>query len=52
VGDPTRDRLLDLLLVGGPGAATSLSEQLPVSRQAIVVIRLSTKTTLERRIAV
>ena len=35
VGDPTRRRILDLLLTGGNGTATSLSEQLPVTRQAI-----------------
>ena len=35
VGDPTRRRMLDLLLVGGQGTATSLSEQLPVTRQAV-----------------
>ena len=35
VGDPTRRRLLDLLLVDGAGTATSLSDQLPVSRQAV-----------------
>jgi DNA-binding transcriptional ArsR family regulator len=35
VGDPTRRRMLDLLLVDGTGTATSLSEQLPVSRQAV-----------------
>jgi DNA-binding transcriptional ArsR family regulator len=35
VGDPTRRRVLDLLLVGGHGTATSLSEQLPVTRQAV-----------------
>ena len=35
VGDPTRRRMLDLLLVDGHGTATSLSEQLPVSRQAV-----------------
>jgi DNA-binding transcriptional ArsR family regulator len=35
VGDPTRRRLLDLLLVEGTGTATSLSEQLPVTRQAV-----------------
>jgi ArsR family transcriptional regulator, cadmium/lead-responsive transcriptional repressor len=35
VGDPTRRRMLDLLLADGHGTATSLSEQLPVSRQAI-----------------
>ncbi|WBQ03215.1 ArsR/SmtB family transcription factor [Kribbella sp. CA-293567] len=35
VGDPTRRRMLDLLLADGVGTATSLSEQLPVTRQAI-----------------
>ncbi|MGH3680081.1 MAG: ArsR/SmtB family transcription factor [Natronosporangium sp.] len=35
VGDPTRRRLLDLLLSDGGGTATSLSEQLPVTRQAV-----------------
>jgi len=35
VGDPTRRRLLDLLLADGGGTATSLSEQLPVTRQAV-----------------
>lgn len=35
VGDPTRRRMLDLLLSGGAGTATSLSEQLPVTRQAV-----------------
>jgi DNA-binding transcriptional ArsR family regulator len=35
VGDPTRRRMLDLLLVDGAGTATSLSEQLPVTRQAV-----------------
>ncbi|GAB3833103.1 ArsR/SmtB family transcription factor [Kribbella italica] len=35
IGDPTRRRLLDLLLSDGPGTATSLSEQLPVTRQAV-----------------
>ncbi|HEY8547198.1 MAG TPA: helix-turn-helix domain-containing protein [Acidimicrobiales bacterium] len=35
VGDPTRRRLLDLLLSEGVGTATSLSEQLPVTRQAV-----------------
>ena len=35
VGDPTRRRMLDLLLVAGVGTATSLSEQLPVTRQAV-----------------
>lgn len=34
VGDPTRRRLIDLLM-DGPGTATSLSEQLPISRQAV-----------------
>jgi DNA-binding transcriptional ArsR family regulator len=35
VGDPTRRRMLDLLLTNGDGTATSLSEHLPVTRQAI-----------------
>jgi predicted transcriptional regulator len=35
VGDPTRRRMLDLLLANGGGTATSLSEQLPVTRQAV-----------------
>ena len=35
IGDPTRRRLLDLLLTDGPGTATSLSAHLPVTRQAI-----------------
>jgi DNA-binding transcriptional ArsR family regulator len=35
IGDPTRRRMLDLLLVEGEGTATALSSQLPVSRQAV-----------------
>jgi DNA-binding transcriptional ArsR family regulator len=35
VGDPMRRRMLDLLLAGGGGTATSLAEQLPVTRQAV-----------------
>jgi DNA-binding transcriptional ArsR family regulator len=35
VGDPTRRRLLDRLLSDGAGTATSLSEHLPVTRQAV-----------------
>lgn len=35
IGDPTRRRMLDLLLIDGVGTATSLSEQLPVTRQAV-----------------
>jgi predicted transcriptional regulator len=35
MGDPTRRRMLDLLLVDGFGTATTLSEQLPVTRQAV-----------------
>jgi ArsR family transcriptional regulator, cadmium/lead-responsive transcriptional repressor len=34
IGDPTRRRMLDLLLAG-EGTATSLSAQLPVTRQAV-----------------
>lgn len=35
IGDPTRRRMLDLLLATGAGTATSLSEHLPVTRQAV-----------------
>jgi ArsR family transcriptional regulator, cadmium/lead-responsive transcriptional repressor len=35
VGDPTRRRIVDLLLVEGDGTATTLSEHLPVTRQAV-----------------
>jgi DNA-binding transcriptional ArsR family regulator len=35
VGDPTRRRMLDLLLSEGSGTATSLSQRLPVTRQAV-----------------
>lgn len=35
VGDPMRRRMLDLLLSDGSGTATSLSEHLPVTRQAV-----------------
>ncbi|GAA4460470.1 ArsR/SmtB family transcription factor [Phytohabitans houttuyneae] len=35
IGDPTRRRMLDVLLATGSGTATSLSEQLPVTRQAV-----------------
>ena len=35
VGDPTRRRMLDLLLTDGIGTATSLSAHLPVTRQAV-----------------
>jgi predicted ArsR family transcriptional regulator len=35
IGDPTRRRMLDLLLVEGGGTATSLGQQLPVTRQAV-----------------
>ena len=35
IGDPTRRRMLDLLLSDGRGTATSLSERLPVTRQAV-----------------
>jgi DNA-binding transcriptional ArsR family regulator len=35
IGDPTRRRMLDLLLVDGHGTATTLGQQLPVSRQAV-----------------
>jgi len=35
VGDPTRRRMLDLLLIAGAGTATTLSDKLPVTRQAV-----------------
>ena len=35
VGDPMRRRMLDLLLAGGPGTATTLSDELPITRQAV-----------------
>jgi ArsR family transcriptional regulator, cadmium/lead-responsive transcriptional repressor len=35
IGDPTRLRVLDLLLAGGPATASSLSRELPVTRQAV-----------------
>lgn len=35
VGDPTRRRMLDLILAAGTATATTLSDQLPVSRQAV-----------------
>ncbi|MBW3619991.1 MAG: helix-turn-helix domain-containing protein [Actinobacteria bacterium] len=35
IGDPTRRKLLDLLLAGTAGTATSLSDELPVTRQAV-----------------
>ncbi|NUR92246.1 MAG: helix-turn-helix transcriptional regulator [Nonomuraea sp.] len=34
--DPTRRRLLDLIAAQGEATATTLAEQLPVSRQAVV----------------
>ncbi len=35
IGDPTRRRMLDLLLADGDGTATTLSDRLPVTRQAV-----------------
>ena len=35
IGDPTRRRMLDLLLVEGEGTATTLGRRLPVTRQAV-----------------
>ena len=35
IGDPTRRRILDLLLADGASTATVLSQHLPVSRQAV-----------------
>jgi DNA-binding transcriptional ArsR family regulator len=36
LADPTRRRLYERLLAGGPDTATNLVEDLPVSRQAVV----------------
>jgi DNA-binding transcriptional ArsR family regulator len=35
IGDPTRRRMLDLLLADGDGTATSLCGRLPVTRQGV-----------------
>jgi DNA-binding transcriptional ArsR family regulator len=35
IGDPTRRRMLDVLLAAGGGTATSISGELPISRQAV-----------------
>ena len=35
IGEPTRRRMLDLLLTDGGGTATTLSDRLPVTRQAV-----------------
>jgi predicted transcriptional regulator len=35
IGDPTRRRMLDLLLADKGGTATTLSRHLPVTRQAV-----------------
>ncbi|HEY8302188.1 MAG TPA: metalloregulator ArsR/SmtB family transcription factor [Jatrophihabitans sp.] len=35
LGDPVRRRLVDLLLAEGSGTPTSLSDRLPISRQAV-----------------
>jgi DNA-binding transcriptional ArsR family regulator len=35
IGDPTRRRMVDLLLAAGEGTATSLGRDLPVTRQAV-----------------
>jgi DNA-binding transcriptional ArsR family regulator len=35
IGDPTRRRMLDLLLIEGHGTATTLAQRLPVTRQAV-----------------
>ncbi len=35
VGDPTRRRIIDLLVADGGGTSTTLSERLPVTRQAV-----------------
>ena len=35
IGDPTRRRMLDLLLIDGHGTATTLSQQMSVTRQGV-----------------
>jgi DNA-binding transcriptional ArsR family regulator len=35
IGDPTRRRMLTILLEAGTGTATTLSAELPVTRQAV-----------------
>ncbi|HKG49606.1 MAG TPA: metalloregulator ArsR/SmtB family transcription factor [Actinomycetales bacterium] len=35
IGDPTRRRMVDLLLLEGHGTATTLGQQLPITRQAV-----------------
>lgn len=35
IGDPTRRRILDVLLAAGAGTATTLSDELPITRQAV-----------------
>ncbi|SNT64414.1 Helix-turn-helix domain-containing protein [Asanoa hainanensis] len=35
IGDPTRRTMIDLLLAGGSGTATTLAQELPVTRQAV-----------------
>jgi len=35
IGDPTRRRMVDLLLAEGGGTATTLGRRLPVTRQAV-----------------
>jgi DNA-binding transcriptional ArsR family regulator len=35
IGDPSRRRMLDLLLLDGDGTATTLGQRLPITRQAV-----------------
>ena len=35
IGDPIRRQILDLLLAAGDGTSTTLSDRLPVTRQAV-----------------
>ncbi|MFI7589084.1 ArsR/SmtB family transcription factor [Spongisporangium articulatum] len=35
IGDPTRRRMVDLMLADGGGTATTLAQRLPVTRQAV-----------------
>jgi ArsR family transcriptional regulator, cadmium/lead-responsive transcriptional repressor len=35
LGDPTRLRVINILVAGGPATATAISRELPVTRQAV-----------------
>jgi len=52
LGDPTRRRIISMLVTGGPATATGLAEELSISRQAVAKhldqLRSSGLTTVER----